>query len=207
MGGPQQAPKPKAQVVGTTKPKLTRVRAALLSLLRLYQVEGYHHSLLELQKLAYFLQLAGESMRLRFVKDKYGPYSETLNHVIQNLEGHYLRGYGDRSQAAEIKLLPGASQEAESFLAGTPALENVKRVAELIEGFESPHGLELLATVHWVMHDMPMAAVIEDVAVSGVHAWNARKKKLFSDRHVKLARTRLLEHDWIRSELIPNEGN
>jgi len=31
------------------------------------------------------------------VKARYGPYADNLNHVLQALESHYLRGYGDRT--------------------------------------------------------------------------------------------------------------
>jgi hypothetical protein len=79
-----------------------------MKLIELYGVPGYRLSLLEIQKLAYFLQWAGEPLRLHFSKQKYGPYAENLHFVLQRLEGHFLRGYGDRSKEAEVYLLPNA---------------------------------------------------------------------------------------------------
>jgi uncharacterized protein YwgA len=86
---------------------MTVGRAALLTLLSGYAelswLEGStvtrgEASLLEIQKLMYFLQEGGQPLRLNYVKGIYGPYAENLNHVLQALEGHYLRGYGDRTQ-------------------------------------------------------------------------------------------------------------
>ncbi len=95
--------------VATKKPAMTPGRAALLGLLERYAMPGYRLTLLEIQKLAYFLQAAGEPLRLNFVRGKYGPYAEPLHHVLQRLEGHFIRGYGDRSRNASVRLLPGAT--------------------------------------------------------------------------------------------------
>lgn len=93
--------------VRTERPRMTAGRAALLTLLSDYAelswLEGATvtrggASLLEIQKLMYFLQEAGQPLRLAFAKGIYGPYAENLNHVMQALEGHYLCGYGDRTQ-------------------------------------------------------------------------------------------------------------
>ncbi len=193
---PQSAPAPAKQLVSTTKPRLTHVRASLILLLKRYQLEGYKHSLLEVQKLAYFLQVAGESLKLRFVKDKFGPYAENLNFVLQKLEGHYMRGYGDRSRAAEIEIISGAIDEAEAALTDPKTREHLNRVACLIEGYESPYGLELLASVHWVMNELPLAAIDETIAVAGVREWNSRKAKLFKERHIEAGWHRLKSQAW-----------
>ena len=146
---PAGAPKPAEMKVATTRPKMTGARAAILLLMRRYQVPGYRLTLLEIQKLAYFLQSAGEPLKLVFAKQKYGPYTEQLHHVLQRLEGHFIRGYGDRSRDVSVTLLPDAAEEAVAFLQGNSATESwFERVAQLIQGLETPHGMELLATVH-----------------------------------------------------------
>jgi len=62
-----------------------------------------------------------------------------------------LRGYGDRSRAAPIQLLTGAREEATGFLVSNSETQSrLERVSALIEGFETPQGMELLATVHWL---------------------------------------------------------
>src|SRR6266700_2120693 len=94
---PTGAPANREMKVATKEPNMTRGRAALLGIFSKYLIPGYELTMLEIQKLAYFLQEAGEPLRLRFVKDKYGPYAETLHHVLQRIEGHFIHGYGDRS--------------------------------------------------------------------------------------------------------------
>src|SRR4030042_5400927 len=148
---PEGAPEAEEMRVTTKKPAMTPGRAALLGLLERYVMPGYRLTLLEIQKLAYFLQAAGEPLRLNFVRGKYGQYAETLHHVLQRLEGHFIRGYGDRSRNASVRLIPGATDEASSFLANhKDTVNRLDRVGRLIEGFESPYGMELLATVHWL---------------------------------------------------------
>jgi len=153
---PEGAPEAEEMRVDTKKPAMTPGRAALFGLLERYAMPGYRLTLLEIQKLAYFLQAAGEPLRLNFVRGKYGPYAETLHHVLQRVEGHFIRGYGDRSRNASIRLLPGATDEANAFLEDhNDTLQRLDRVGRLIEGFESPYGMELLATVHWLAHEDP----------------------------------------------------
>ena len=52
-------------------------------------------TLLEVHKLMYFMQEAGEPLRLRFKKAPYGPYAENLRHVLHAIEGHLVAGYAD----------------------------------------------------------------------------------------------------------------
>ena len=151
--GPQRAPKAETMPVAAAVPeKMTRARALFVKLIECgTSLPGYRLTLLEIQKLAYFLQEAGEPLRLNFVKHIYGPYAENLNHVLQRIEGHFIRGYGDRSHGAQIDLLPDAASKAESILAGDPeAVARLERVSRLIDRFETPYGMELLATTHWV---------------------------------------------------------
>ena len=191
---------------------MTPGRAALLSLVARYvRVSRLEEpaapdgaSLLEIQKLMYFLQEAGQRLRLDFSKGPYGPYAENLNHALQTMEGHYLRGYGDRSQEvlklSPISLLAGAEDEGRQWLAdhpdGTPA--RIEAVLQLITGFASAYGLELLATVHWVLThgdgDLTAAPVI---LVERVRNWNARKGRLFTDVHICRAADRLREQGWL----------
>ena len=187
---PNGSPEPDKMRVGTEKPKLTRARALLIMLMNLYAAPGYKLSLLEIQKLAYFLQESGEDLKLSFVKAQYGPYAEHLNHVLQRLEGHYIRGYGDRNRDAEIYLLPEVSTEAEKFLRqfndGT-AVKRLQDTKQIIEGFETPYGLELLATTGWIMKHHPDARVDVKRAIDLFRAWNERKMKMFKESHIETA--------------------
>lgn len=200
---PGAAPKVDEMRVGTTKPNMSRGRALVLRLLGLYGAAGYRHSLLEVQKLTYFLQEAGEDLNLGFDKHLYGPYAEKLNHVLQRIEGHFIRGYGDRSKAAEIYVLGEGAREAEAFLENEHgASAHLDRVAELIEGFETPYGLELLSTVHWIA---TREANVDDPdhVVQAVRSWSARKAAMMREPHIRTAYEHLRSHGWIKAAAPP----
>lgn len=184
--GPAGSPLPGKMKIGTTEPRMTKGRALLLSLMDSYSGPGYRLSHLEIQKLAYLLQEVGEPMKLRFQKNKYGPYADNLNHVLQRIEGHFIRGYGDRSREAEIYLLEDAAERAIAFLQKDgESLKRLKRVNEIIQGFETPYGMELLATVHWVMKHYPEQSMDLSFVTEHVQNWSDRKKELFSAKHIE----------------------
>lgn len=197
--GPAGAPDPKSMVVRTSRPKMTPGRAAILKVLDTYRSMEYGLSRIEVQKLAYFLQEAGEGLKLSFVKNQYGPYSDQLRHALNHMEGHFIRGLGDGVVEAEIEPLEDALAEAEQFVADSGhanLAQHVERVANLIEGFQSPYGMELLATVHWVATREPNAHSL-DQAISAVHAWNERKAKIMQPAHVRAAWGRLEAQGWL----------
>jgi O-acetyl-ADP-ribose deacetylase (regulator of RNase III) len=197
---PEGAPPAERMRVGTERPRMTAGRAALIGLLGRYAEPGYGASMLEVQKLLYLLQEAGEPLRLDFVRAKYGPYSEKVNFVLQALEGHYVSGYGDRSSASTARLLPGAFKEAEVFLTKHPETrERFERVLKLIEGYESPYGLELLGTTHWAIREQPEAAADVQIAIRYVREWSHRKEKLFTPPHVERSWNRLRDLGWFRA--------
>lgn len=181
-------------------PPMTPGRAAVLALMGAYLKTGYEYrlSLVEVQKLAYFLQVAGERLRLTFHPHHYGPYADTLRKALRNMEGHQIRGVGDgdNKPGTKIDVLPGAFDAASKFLADQPAsVERLEKVAKLIEGFESPFGMELLGTVHWVMTHDADANDVDDV-VKHVHGWSARKQSAMKDGHIRAAWSRLNELGW-----------
>ena len=196
---PMGAP-PAATVIDRRKmPKMTESRAALLKLMAKYQSTGYEYllSLVEVQKLAYFLQQAGEPLRLKYEAHFYGPYADNLRKALRNMEGHYTRGLGDGQNQPEtpLEILPEALPAADKVLSSRQAsLERLERVAKLIEGFETPFGMELLGTVHWVMTHGARPDDVEDV-ITRVHGWSARKRAM-KDGHIRAAWTRLKELGW-----------
>lgn len=180
-------------------PTMSPGRAALVVLMHRYLggLMDPFVSLLEVHKLMYFMQEAGEPLRLQYTKAPYGPYAENLRHVLRAVEGHLVAGYADGGDAPDkqIELVPGAVKDAEAFLADKG--ETVSRfdgVGNLVEGFETPFGLELLATVHWVVK-RESAASAEDV-VAKVYAWNDRKKR-FSPRQIGIAFETLRAKGWL----------
>ncbi|MED2035510.1 macro domain-containing protein [Bacillus thuringiensis] len=183
---PSGHPNPNSMKIGTTKPKMTKARALLLLLMEQYRAPGYHLSLLEIQKLAYFLQECGEPLRLNFVKYIYGPYAENLNHVLIRLEGHYIRGYGDRNSKSDINLFEDAILEAKEFIShDKESLTRLEEVKNLIEGFETPYGMELLATVHWSIKYGNNSIMDFDEIINYIQSWNERKKHVFKNNHIK----------------------
>lgn len=199
---PEGAPEAQTMKIATKRPNMTAARAALLVLFETYLLPGYQLSMLEVQKLAYFLQIAGEPLKLRFTKEKYGPYAETVNHVLQRMDGHFIKGCGDRTQNAlekTIDLMPDALDEAKKFLVeqSPETVDRLRHVFCLIEGFEYPHGLELLSTVHWVAQENAEAKAKASKAVELVHSWNTRKQQQFSQREIQIAWERLQKHAWL----------
>lgn len=93
-------------------------------------------------------------------------------------------------------LMPGAVEDATAFIAERPELrERYDRVERLIDGFETPYGLELLASTHWVVvHEHAEEPAL---AAERVRAWNARKGELFTDEHVAIAWRRLHDGGWL----------
>lgn len=197
---PKGAPKVDKIPIATKRPNMTKGRALLIKLMEIYRSQGYRHTLLELQKLMYFMQEAGEALRLNYSKHIYGPYAEKLHHVLQRIDGHFIRGYGDRSAQPEIYLLNGASDEAQHLI--SEDIETKKRleaVAKLINGFETPYGMELLATVHWVVKESPEITDNIDLIVQKVQQWSSRKKYKMKPRHIEKAWRRLKDNNWLQA--------
>lgn len=184
----------------TNAPKMTAGRAALVELIRRYLAGMLDPfvSLLEVHKLMYFLQEAGEPLRLKYAKGSYGPYAENLRHVLNAVEGHMVIGYADGGDdpSKQLKLVPRTLTKAKTYLKNkTDTQAHLERVFELVEGFESPFGLELLSTVHWVVSEEQCHSLGDVIAE--VHAWSGRKKQ-FSERQIELAFETLVNKGWLR---------
>ncbi|WP_411843809.1 macro domain-containing protein [Salinicoccus sp. HZC-1] len=189
---PAGSPEPDKMIISTTKPRMTETRALLLASLYDYMKPGYRLSLLEIQKIAYFLQEAGEPLNLNFEKNKYGPYAEKLNFVLQRLEGHYIRGYGDRNRDSDIHLINAAGLNAYDYLTQKERNhERLKKVESIIDGFENPYGMELLATVHWIQKNHEPKT--DEELILEVQSWNDRKKELFMPKYIVKANNHLKE--------------
>lgn len=196
---PAGAPAVEKMVKTKKTPNMTVGRASLLGLMRRYLagVMDPYVSLLEIHKLMYFMQEAGESLRLKYAKGPYGPYSENLRHVLSHIEGHFIVGYGDAEDdpSRQIEIKPEASSRAETFLdKHEQTRKRFDHVGDLIEGFESPYGMELLSTVHWInKHD---GVATPDEAVGSVHDWNERKR-MFPEQHIRFAWKVLQRQGWL----------
>ncbi|ART78928.1 type II toxin-antitoxin system antitoxin DNA ADP-ribosyl glycohydrolase DarG [Oceanisphaera avium] len=196
---PIGAPSAEKMVHKREVPKMTAGRAALVELMRRYLggLLDPFVTLLEVHKLMYFMQEAGEPLRLRYKQAPYGPYAENLRHVLNVIEGHFVSGYADGGDAPakQLMLIEGATKQASDFLERSPETSaRFDKVAELVEGFESPFGLELLATVHWVMKNHPVSSI--DDVMNHTYAWNERKRQ-FTPRQISLAVKVLSNKGWI----------
>ena len=183
-------------------PTMTPGRAALVELLDRYLLGLLDPfvTLLEAHKLMYFMQAAGEPLKLRFTKGPYGPYAENLRHVLHAIEGHFVFGYADGGDAPsrQLRLVPGALEDARTFLADKADTQRrFESVSDLVDGFESPFGLELLSTVHWTAeHDAESHNPHE--IIKNTYSWSERKKQ-FSPHQIELALRVLTSKGWLSS--------
>ena len=197
---PKGAPSTETMSHSRNVPKMTAGRAALVELINRY-LAGLldpHVSLLEVHKLMYFLQESGEPLRLQFQAVPYGPYAENLRHVLHAVEGHLISGYADGGDAPnrQLFLVPGAIDDAVAFLAKHDDTKaRFDRVSELVKGFESPFGLELLSTIHWLVRNESVSTLSE--LVDHTYTWNERKRK-FTRRQIGIAADVLASKGWTR---------
>lgn len=188
--------------------KLTPARALIAELVRRYAVLGIECTNLEVQKLAWFLQRVirqlelPDLLNLQFKANKYGPYSDRLRHLLNGLDGSYLhceKRLSDAGPLDPIWFEDSQRTNVERFLeseACQPFLPALERTAEIIDGFESPLGMELLATVDWLLSEQGCPATVQDVK-GGLESWpggraaSQRKLAIFDDRLIGLALERL----------------
>jgi len=187
---------------------LTPARALIAELVRRYSVLGFECSLLEIQKLAWFLERSLDSMGLknpldlRFAADRYGPFAHRLSHLLSDLDGSYLhcdRRIADAGPLDAVWFEHTQRDRVLAYLGSGEALQYrgaLEKTVEIIEGFESPYGMELLATVDWLLQRGGCEATVSSVR-DGLARWPAgeshaaRKLKLFDDSSVSLALQRL----------------
>ena len=188
---------------------LTPARALILDMIRRYAVLGLDCTNFEAHKLAWFLHRAIRTLRLpdplylRFEARKYGPYAAQLNGLLDGLDGSYLRYEKRLSVAGPFDLIwfeDGRRDALAEVLRTEPVrlyLPALERAAGVIDGFESPLGMELLATVDWLLVRERVRPTTVAVKAAARH-WPggkpaaARKLSLFDDRRLDLALKRLV---------------
>jgi len=196
---------PKQSLTG----KLTPARALVAEMVRRYEILGFDCSLLEVQKLAWFLQRAfkatrvDDPLRLSFVAGRFGPYSDPLRHVLDSLDGSLLHSdkrIADSSRNDVVTFEHSRSRELETYLVKsgmTKYAEAIEWTQRMIEGFESPYGMELLATVDWLIEKdgiSPTVPQLHDAINKWSHSQSAatRKSGLFDDRVLRIAIDRVV---------------
>jgi hypothetical protein len=189
---------------------LTAPRALIAELVRRYSIVGIDCSLLEIQKLGYFLERAVESLKLdnkfkfEFTANRYGPYSDKLKHLLNGLDGSYLhcdKRIGDAGPFEPIRFNDSKKAKIAAFLTSPeakpygPALE---ATTNLIDGLESPLGLELLSTLDWLLRNEKIERSVEAIR-AGLSEWpgddaaKERKLALFDERVIAMGLQTLTE--------------
>lgn len=184
-----------------SRPPMTHGRAVFTRLLDLYQPykAGDPVGMMEVQKLVYFAQAAGETaLNLPFEEGHYGPYADRIHHVLRDVNGHYIDGYRGRDAAARLSLLPLAAESAARYLAGhEDTVRRLDRLIDFVAPFADAYGLELLATVHWLArHDMAVANDPQ-AAARAVGDWSERKRDRYDAWHISAAWRHLHDTNWM----------
>jgi O-acetyl-ADP-ribose deacetylase (regulator of RNase III) len=183
--------------------KMTWGRAATIRLIQEYvnrrlatepweSVTGASH--LEIQKLLYFAGLHTPELKLNFQRGNYGPYSDQVRHLVQDMEAVYLTGFGDGTAPVQrldpIAPTESGKAEANAYLTETENGQRVETrivqpVLRTIDGFEGPYAIELLASTHWVAANEECRTA--EQAWSAIQLWSSRKRRLFTEEHVRTA--------------------
>jgi O-acetyl-ADP-ribose deacetylase (regulator of RNase III) len=189
--------------------ELTPARALMTELIRRYWVLGIECTLLEIQKLAYFLEreIVAEGLpnplNLSFQADRFGPFSLKLRHLLNLLDGSYLHCDKRLADAGPLDVIGFDDQKMDRvgvYLSSESKMYQppLDATSALIEGFESPLGMELLGTVDWLLHRKRIPPRVDEIR-EGLKRWEggvgagARKLKLFDDRLIGLALDRLCQ--------------
>jgi O-acetyl-ADP-ribose deacetylase (regulator of RNase III) len=188
---------------------LTPAQALVLEMVRRYAVLGLDCTSFEVQRLAWFLDRSiralglPDPLGLQFAARKYGPYAGRLTEVIDGLAGSYLRCEKRRGQAGPLDRIWFEDDCRDAVMAALerdearPYQPALTRAARVIDGFESPLGLELLATVDWLLAQDRVTPTRSAVKAA-LRSWPggrlavARKLRLFDDRRLDLALRRLV---------------
>ena len=188
----------------TGKEDLTPARAMVAEIVRRYEVLGFECSVLEVQKLAWVLSRMiaklglVDPLKLKFVANRYGPYADNLRHLLDNLDGSYLHSdkrLADAKPGDVLHFAPDHQPKLSEYFRrseGAMYVEAIELTDALIDGFQSPLGMEALATVDWLL------GAREDRADSQWISWPRSKpgplrvrqsvsKKLFSDKLLQAA--------------------
>jgi O-acetyl-ADP-ribose deacetylase (regulator of RNase III) len=187
--------------------KLTPARAMIAEMVRRYEVLGFDCSILEVQKLAWVLSRVlawlglKDPMRLHFEANRYGPYADDLRHLLNNLDGSYLHSdkrLADAKPGDVLHFAPDHREKLDGYFRtaeGAPYMEAIERTDVVIDGFQSPLGMEALATVDWLLEREKAEPTVSGIRTA-LARWPTegaaeRKQKLFSDKLLQAAVDRL----------------
>ncbi|MDE0212468.1 MAG: Appr-1-p processing protein, partial [Deltaproteobacteria bacterium] len=143
-------------------------------------------------------------LRLEFKADKYGPYSHKLSKLLDSLDGSYLHCDKRLADAGPFDLIwfnDAKEEHVNSYLTageGRVYAGVLEWASRVVDGFESPLGMELLATVDWLLEREGVEPTIAGVK-KGLSSWaggktaGQRKLRLLNDRLIGIALDQLNE--------------
>lgn len=179
------------------KTNLTKPRALVLALISQYKKMGYDISLLEIQKLAYFLQRMGQKdLKLNYKQYLYGPYAHNLQHLLHELEKGYISSDKSVLDSKPLDLIFLNNDKLEEILqfveqeCSIEEKERLRNLFTLMSGYESPFGLELLSTVDWILASTNAQLSASEIK-DKIKLWSRRKDDNFQVEHVLAAKKRL----------------
>jgi O-acetyl-ADP-ribose deacetylase (regulator of RNase III) len=184
--------------------RLTPARALVAELVRRYSILGIECTLLEVQKLGYFLERNVVALNLpnkfkfAFAANKFGPYSDKLKHMLNALDGSYLhcdKRLTDAGPFDIIRFDEAKKDHVAAYLTVPEAKQYhaaLDATSDLIDGLESPFGMELLATVDWLVHHSDIEAETTSIRAAlqkwpGDKSAGERKLRLFDERVIGIA--------------------
>lgn len=193
----------------TAVERLTPARALIAELVRRYNVEGIVCSIVEVQKLGWFVQRGitrlglPDPLRFDFEANRYGPYSHRLTKLLDSLDGSYLRCYkriADADPSDPIWFNSSEKDHVHAYLCsdeGRTFADALTWSSHVIDGFESPLGMELLATVDWLVEEEGIQPTTPSVWAClgkwpGGEGSGRRKLRIFNERLIELALQQLV---------------
>lgn len=177
--------------LGVSPKDLTVGRATMMvAFAELEKFFGGHLTRLTAQKLTYFLQILGVDFGMSFVKEKYGPYSEKLHKVFKLMEEkRYIYGYSGEDRKVVVSAATYAAANEFLMNARVDVSPIIEKLSLLIEGYETPYGMELLSSVHFLFVSQ---GIVDQPAMSeALEAWNDHKRESFPEKAVTAALSRL----------------
>ena len=187
---------------------LTPARALIADMVRRYCLLGIDCSILEVQKLGWFIERGvkrfnvADPLKLDFQANKFGPYSHKLTKLLDSIDGSYLRCDKRLADAGTFDLIwfneakRDRIQKYFSCGEGKKFSHILEWAATTVDGFESPLGMELLATVDWMTQNNNIEPTINGV-MRGLKHWpggikaGQRKLRNFDERLVSIALEKL----------------
>lgn len=182
--------------------RLTPARAMLLYSMFYYESLGEHCSLFVANKLAYFLRRLGEKSfsKLDFQAHLYGPYCVGVEHVLQNLNGKYIKGLEQMKVRTfePLELQYDTVNEVSDYVKKeltTEQINIIKNMTMLIDGFQSALSIEVLASVDFVLKNNPNFNSTQ--LIETIQKWSKRKSKLFEEKYISIAVNHLIKYQEI----------